>query len=395
MTDLDSLSQRRHLDNTHQKPREDTEAIKDAQNFFRSMGLALDNDGLVSQNLANAQIAKLAEWHEQTKEAGMDMPTESTFYKKVLLAVSLWHQSENEKTNYLLGKGIGVEVALKGRVSGRIKRPIEFSYRCDSDFELYGVNYAAEANGGNTTNQPIYTKPFVEVLGGQEYFPLTKTKGLKNIPPTLLHRTAETVDFGGIPVLIPQLELLFLDKFIARESTPRPEGYDHELLAKQYVLDRAKVHQYLDQLVIKPGLVEIELASIREYQSHFAGIKRQINQLKRDFEGKGGKPSAQDLVTELNKTIQDKIDPSWPERTFSFSGIRVHLWEPLAANQIDDEGNITDIAFLERFQQKLNQAKTTALEKDQKKHQELDDLFGKIEREFDPETAISQQLAVL
>lgn len=69
-----------------------------------------------------------------------------------------------------------------------------------------------------------YPHAFKKVLGAQEFFPLTKTKGLKNLPPDLLHTTAEAVNFGGIEIFIPELELLFLDKYFNAEISLRPEG---------------------------------------------------------------------------------------------------------------------------------------------------------------------------
>lgn len=395
MPHLDQLPHADSIDKPHEESRKDLKGIKEAQTFFSSFGLAIEDDGFVTKEPSEEQIVKLAAWSEGTKEDGMDMPTETAFYQKTLLAVSLWRQREGSKTNYLIGKGTGVEVSLRGNVQGRIKRPVEFSYRCHSDFELYGVDYEAGANGSNLLNKPIYTNAFKEVFGNQEYFPPTKTKGLKNIPPTLLHETAETVDLGGVQILIPQLELLFLDKFLSRESTPRPEGYDHELLAKQYVLDRALLHQYLDQLSIAPGIIEIQAIRKKEYAGHLAGIKRRFSKLKEEIHLTGKEPSIQDLVTELNNLIGIQIQTHGTERKFSVSGIRVHLWKALDAEQVDTDGNIIDKAFLEKLQNGIDKEHEDSSENDRKKHVELDELLDKIEREFDIKNLIAQTLAVL
>ena len=368
-----------------EKPRKDVEAVKEAQSFFRSLGLTVENDGLVTKEPTDEQLARLCEWHAQTRDGGIDMPTEKDFYEKVLLAISLWRQLEGEKTNYLLGKGTGVEVALRGNIAGRTKRPIEFSYRSHSDFELYGVDYEAGENGANIGSKSVYAEPFVKVFGNQEYFPVTKTKGLKNIPPTLLHETAEVVDFGGVSARVPQLELLFLDKYMSRESTPRPEGHDAELLAKQYVLDRSRVHQYLDQLVIEPAIAEIQSKTARDYQSQVDGIKRNLSSVKKEFEEDGIDPASQDLIAKLNERIQSMIDIWGTEKPISSSGIRLNLWETLTPEQIDAEGNIIDQGFLQRLQDKVKQMETSATERYQRKHQELDNLFDGIEKEFTTE----------
>src|SRR3989338_7053634 len=365
-----------------EKPRKDVEAVNEAQNFFRSLVLAVENDGLITKEPTEEQLVKLREWHDQTRDGGIDMPTEKAFYEKVLLAISLWRQQEGEKINYLLGKGTGVEVALRGNVAGRTKRPIEFSYRSHSDFELYGVDYEAAENGANLGGKPVYTESFVKIFGNQEYFPVTKTKGLKNIPPTLLHETAEIVDFCGVTVPVPQLEILFLDKYLSRESTPRPEGHDAELLARQYVLDRAKTHQYLDQLAIEPAVAQIQAQTQKDYQGQLDSIKRNIAFTRREFEEEEIDPSPQDLVRKINERIQSMLDIHGAKKSISYSGIRLNLWQALTPEQVDSEGNVVDQEFLQRLQEKVKQMETSAIERYQGKHQELDQLFDGIEKEF-------------
>jgi len=366
-------------------PRNDVEAIKDAQNFFRSIGLSVESNGLITSKPTQEQITQLKEWQKSTTgDLGVIMPTEQDFYRKTLLAVSLWRQQEGGKTNYLLGKGAGVEVALRGNVQNRTKRPIEFSYRSHSDFELYGVDYNAGDNGTNLGGKPVYTEEFQSVFGSQEYFPVTKTKGLKNIPSSLLHDTAEVVDFGGLPVRVPQLELLFLDKYMAKESTPRTEGHDADLLARQYVLDRARIHQYLDQLVIAPAVSEIQERTQRDYQNQLGGIKRNIGWMKQEFEEAGVDPSPQDLVGKLNERTQAMLDILGSESSVVSSGVRLNLWEALKPEQVDAEGNVVDQEFLQRLQGKVNQMESTAIEGYRRKHQEIDQLFDRIEKEFAP-----------
>lgn len=379
---INSAESRPEQEVQQKKPRKDVEAVKDAQNFFYSLGLAVENDGLVTRDPTDDQLAKLREWHDQTRDVGIDMPTEKAFYEKVLLAISLWRQQEGEKTNYLLGKGVGVEVALRGSVAGRIKRPIEFSYRSHSDFELYAVDYKAGEDGANLGGGPVYTEPFRRIFGSQEYFPVTKTKGLKNIPPTLLYDTAEVVDLGGVEVRIPQLELLFLDKYIVGESTPRPEGYDAELLARQYVLDRAKIHQYLDQFVIEPAIAQIQAQAQRDYRGQLDGIRKNIAFARREFEAEEIEPTPQDLVTRINKKIQSRIDIHGTEKSIFYSGICLNLWETLTPEQIDADGNIIDQEFLQRLKNKAKDIEIAAIERYKNKHQELDKLFDDIGKEF-------------
>jgi hypothetical protein len=366
-----------------EKPRKDVEAIKEAQNFFQSLGISVQEGGYIEANPTDEKIVKLKNWHEATTgDLGIIMTTEQDFYRKTLLAVSLWRQQEGGKTNYLLGKGAGVEVALRGNIAGRTKRPIGFSYRSHSDFELYAVVYEAGENGANIGNQPIYSEPFNKVFGGQEYFPLTKTKGLKNIPPTLLHDTAEVVDFGGVSVRVPQLELLFLDKYMAKESTPRTEGHDYEVLARQYTLDRAKIHLYLDQLVIEPAVAQIQAQTQRDFMNQLEGIKSNIKFVLQEFEEEGVDSAPQDLIARVNQRIQSVLDIHGAESTVSHSGVRLNLWQTLAPKQVDAVGNIIDQEFLQKLQEKVKQMEASAIERYRGKHKELDQLFDSIDQEF-------------
>ena len=358
--------------------RPDIQAIKEAQLFFRSLGLTTDKDGFVEAAPSDENIAKLQQWHESTtNDLGVIMPTEQDFYRKTLLATSLWHQQDGNKINYLLGKGTGVEVALRGNVVGRIKRPVGFSYRSHSDFELYAVN----AEIGVDT---VYPEPFKKVFGAQEYFPVTKTKGLKNIPSTLLHDTAELVDFGGMSVRIPQLELLFLDKYIARESTPRTEGFDAEVLAKQYVLDRQKVHQYLDQFVIQPEIEHIQTQTQGSYQNHIDGVKRNISATRLELEEEGTtNPTVQDLIARVNSKVQSMLDIQGVETRAVYSGIRLNLWETLKPNQIDKDGNIIDQDYLSRLNIRIKEIELTTIQNLNNKHQDLDRFFNSIDKSIE------------
>lgn len=106
--------------------RQDTESMAEAKQFFTKMGLAVESDGFVIAEPNDEQISRLKKWHEETTgDLGIIMPTEQDFYRKTLLATSLWRQ-EKEEANYLLGKGIGIEIALRGRVVGRERRSVEF-----------------------------------------------------------------------------------------------------------------------------------------------------------------------------------------------------------------------------------------------------------------------------
>lgn len=244
-------------------------------------------------------------------------------------------------------------------------------YRSHSDFELYGVS-----------TESTYPASFQKVFGNQEVFPPTKTKGLGEIPPGLLHQTAETVDLGGMPVRVPQLELLFLDKFVAKEGTPRPEGYDAELLAKQYVLDRDKVHTYLDQLVINPRVESTKARIQQELQDHISAIPRNLASIKQKLEKQGVEVTPARLVEQLNSRMQSMIEINGENKDISYSGMRLNLWEALSSNQIDEEGKIVDQALLRGLENKASQEEAKITQAYQSRHGEIDALFNNIEKQY-------------
>lgn len=209
--------------------------MKEALEYFQNLGIPV-KDKYIDLSLTDEQIEALKKWKDKTQIDGIMMPEEADFYKSILLAISLEPQKNDEgQISYLFGKGIGVEIALRGNIKGREQHEIDIPYRSHSDFELYDRNVEN------------YQKAFNELYGNQEYYPPTKTKGLQNLPEGLMDNTYETVMLDGYEVLVPQLEILFLDKFLRKENTPREEGYDCELLAEKYDLDIDLIKKYLEE----------------------------------------------------------------------------------------------------------------------------------------------------
>ena len=174
-------------------------------------------------------IDKLVAYQKSTSPNGIIMPTKDILVAKVCAALMLLPQKEqNGQINYLFGKGIGIEIALLGNCPGRQTSDASFEVRSHSDFEIYDVK-----------DDKIFDQypEFQQVFGAQEYFPESQTKGLVDIPSGYLDKTHQVVDFYGIEVLVPSLEVLYVDKCLRTESTPRPEGYDAHLLAKKYKLN--------------------------------------------------------------------------------------------------------------------------------------------------------------
>lgn len=233
--------------------------MNEARETFKKMGVLL-NEGMILKDLSNEDIDKLRVWYESTRDGSIQMPTEKAFYENILLALSLFPQKENGKIKYVFGKGIGIEIALRGQISNRNKNEVEFPYRSHSDFEMYGMDGE-------------YNKNFVHIFGAQEKYPTTKTKGLTNLPPDLIGNTAEQVNLDGIDVLIPQLEILFLDKYLKQESTPREQGIDAALLAKQYDLNYSLIYKYLLEYSMKPQIEE----NLQKETKDDVTIRKQVN----------------------------------------------------------------------------------------------------------------------
>lgn len=296
--------------------------IKEARELFDNMDIPIQEDGMISKDLSREEIDKLKEWYENTREETIQMPTEQSFYENVLLATSLFPQQENGDINYMFGKGIGIEIALRGKVESREKNDVEFPYRSHSDFELYGMDRESDTQ-------------FAEIFGAQERYSTTTTKGLSNIEPGLMTNTAEQVDLDGITVLVPQLELLFLDKYLKQESTPREEGIDAALLAKQYDLDYGLVYKYLLEYSIKP---QIQAGLQKEVPSKTKAIQ-QINRFLNECEAIfiddfDRSPNQEEFCEDVN----DRIDTYKSMGTPKF-GIPMEAYEMITLDDLIDMGN--------------------------------------------------------
>lgn len=298
--------------------------VKEAKELFKDMGILVEEDGTISKDLSIEQMDKLKEWYDNTRDGTIQMPTEQSFYENVLLATSLFPQEENGNINYMFGKGIGIEIALRGKVEGREKNDVDIPYRSHSDFEMYGMD-------GD------YDSQFIEIFGAQERYPTTKTKGLVELPPDLMPSTVEEVELDGVKVLVPQLELLFLDKYLRQESTPREDGLDAVLLAKQYDLDYGLVYKYLLEYSIKP---EITKKLSLEVPGR-AQISRNINRFfdgytEEYLEDYDSYPSREDLCNEINGRINGykAANPAT-----LMNGIPVSAYQEFSEEDLIDMGN--------------------------------------------------------
>jgi hypothetical protein len=224
--------------------------VESVVNFFNSeFGLVLDDKGEIDAEPSAKQLTELRLWHEQTSEGGIIMPDLDTFTAKVILARALMPQVDSAgRIQYLFGKGVATELVLQGEVKNRQKSEANVTSRSHSDFEIFAVKKGDYANIEHSDR-------FRAVFGGQEIYPLGSTKMLKDLPEDLMHSTAESVDFGGVTYLVPNLELQFVEKFMSgsKETEIRLRGAtDANILAGTYHLDDERVHQMIEDYVIVP-----------------------------------------------------------------------------------------------------------------------------------------------
>ena len=299
--------------------------MEEALEYFKKMGFPI-KDGLIDVNsLTEEQIQLLIKWKNETRDGAILMPKINDFYRSVLLVISTNPQKDsNDKIRYLLGKGIGTEIALRGKVEGRKKYNTNPKYRSHADFELYDAHDPK-------------TEVFYEIYGAQEYYPEDNTKGLYELESGLLDNTCEVVDLDGYKVLIPQLEILFADKFLRNEKNPRSEGFDCELLAKEYNLDYELIKNYLEKYYFKV-MKKTELKNQEPYKEDFE--KNIIENIENLLEINDG--DLEFAVDDLNESIE-LSKPQARKMELTKYGINVLKYIPISKKDIikNEDGSIS------------------------------------------------------
>lgn len=299
-------------------------SMNEAMKYFKNMGIPIKNGLIDSASLTNEHIRILREWESKTEIDGIMMPQLEDFYRSVLAAISLNPQKNEEgKIRYLFGKGIGIEIALRGKVQGRNIIETEPMYRSHSDFELYDAK------------ENVYTQYFQDIFGSQEYYPPTKTKGLRDIPEEEMDNTHEIVDLDGYEILVPKLEILFLDKFLKKEATPRESGYDCELLAERYDLDKDLVYEYLKKYYFSYKINEERRNEERTKNNLPQAIIKNLNYVMEE----DNTLSIEQAIEILNNKIESFRAIN---KNISANGIRVDTFIPLTLQDVlmDEQGRI-------------------------------------------------------
>ena len=280
-------------------------------------------------------IKEIRNYHIDTSSEGVMVKTYDDFINKILLMVKLWPQKEGNNINYLFGSSVGLELALQGNVVGKKKNNNCYTYRPHNEIILYNVKIIDYEDTQDSYN-------FKEAFGNIEFYPSYELKVLSNINNDLLDKNYETVIINNHKVLIPELEILFLEKYLQRELVSRSEGYDYELLFNEYELDIDKILNYLEDYYIKPKISKDE-----EYYNELLG--RQIKAIERILNN-GGK-----IITNL-ENLELQIDAFPKGKNMNYAGISIDLWIPLNIKSITFKNKyyyIDDKKYLEKLKQRI------------------------------------------
>ena len=321
-----------------------------------------------------SKIDELKEYHTRTSKNGIIMPDIESFDTKTKLAIKLWPQINGDgRIDYLLGKGLGVELALRGKVKGRKKYNNNFPYRSHSDFEIYNAPY--------TSYDSIpESKAFTYVFGGQEIYPKSATKGLHELPPSLMDSTYEEVEYNGETFLIPELEILFLDKYLKQESTPRSEGCDAILLLKEYDLSLEKILNYFDEYYINPESKKIQenYNFDKMYNQSLISLnKRMINSCKDYCEEEGIEFNLETLNKYVNKKISSfkRISPS-----INVDGIIVSLCPDNIEYVLEDGKFVISKNTEEVLKENIKDMVDSKIQKLQDEREELIEVYNRVNK---------------
>lgn len=300
------------------------------------------------------KLNKLKNYNEKTTLNGIMMQNIDDFDTKVELAVNVWPQINKEnKINYLFGKGVGVELAIQGQVQNRKKHNYNFPYRSHSDFEIYN------SNGYENTND---CKNFLYIFGSQEIYPKTSTKALKEIPVGYMDKTYETVIYNKKTYLIPELELLFLDKYMLQESTKRLDGCDAILLLKSYKLDIEKINSHFNKYIREPNLKEFNKKMDSAYEKQIIKLIKLYDIVKQTLKEEGQEQSIEKITEELNEYLNN-----FRNNAKTIQGVNLSIC-PVNVEFIEKNNNI-DLTI--KTKQQINNLITSARLNEEEKYNSI------------------------
>ena len=283
---------------------------------------------LLKSDINEIDIDSIRLWNIDSSIDGVLMPDYDTFIDKVLVISKLWKQLEDNKVNYLFGMGIGIELALQGNVIGRKKNNNCYPYREHNELYLYDVNSPCSSQILKVFNPNVYGK--------------TKTFVLNGMNEDLMDNDYDVVMIHNHKVLIPCLEILFLDSYLSGGMERRKEGSDYELLINEYQLDVNKVISYLENYYIR-SLVE---NSDKRYDNL---VEEQIEAIERILNN--GKRADRSLFS-----LEEQISAYPTGKNLKYAGIYVDLWIPVDVDSIvykNGSYKIIDDKYIEKLKTRV------------------------------------------
>lgn len=261
---------------------------------------------LLSKEIEDSDIDSLRLWNIDSSIDGVNMPDYDSFIDKILVINKLWKQMGEDTINYLFGMGIGIELALQGNVIGRRKNNNCYPYRPHNEIYLYNVN---------RVNNNLY-----KVFNNIKVYNKNSTFVLSDMPSDLMDNNYDMVMIHNHKVLIPCLEILFLDSYLSGGMDKRVEGADYELLIREYELDLDKVISYLENYYINP--------LINNGDSKYDGlVDEQISAIERILNT--GKRADRSLFS-----LEEQISSYPTGNNLKYAGIYVDLWIPLDVDSV-------------------------------------------------------------
>lgn len=280
-------------------------------------------------------IKEIRKYHLDTYNEGIVISNYQEFINKIFLIVKLWPQKEKNNINYLFGGELAIELALQGNVLNRRKNNHCYPLKKHSEIVLYDVK---EVELGDTKGSANVK----DAYGNIEYYSGAETKSLSNLDKGLLDKGYDTVIINNEKILIPELEILFLDSYLQKELNPRKEGYDYELLLMEYELDTDKIINYLEEYYINP--------KINNDKKHYDQLlDKQIKAIERILNN-GGK-----IITNL-ENLESQVNLFPKGKNMTYAGILIDLWIPLGMNNIVYKNKyyvIEDEKYLEKLKKRI------------------------------------------
>ena len=142
---------------------------------------------------------------------------------------------------------------------------------------------------------------------------------LSDMPYDLMDNNYDMVMIHNHKILIPCLELLFLDSYLSGGMDRRVEGADYELLIREYELDSDKVVSYLENYYINP-LINNDNKYDNLVEEQISAIERILNT---------GKRADRSLFS-----LEEQISSYPVGNNLKYAGIYVDLWIPLDVDSV-------------------------------------------------------------